>query len=83
VVESADDESEPVQKEARMKTSKVRIPPISARYLLPQFLMCFATIQKKAENFYSKANVKNKNRSKAALLRSLPVGKRTDRRGKK
>lgn len=38
------------------------------------------TNKKKAENFYSKANVKNKNRSKAALLRTLPVGKRTDRK---
>ncbi|KAF6748446.1 NGP1NT-domain-containing protein [Ephemerocybe angulata] len=38
------------------------------------------TNKKKAENFYSKANVKNKNRSKAALLRSLPTGKRTERK---
>ncbi|KAJ3533628.1 hypothetical protein NMY22_g7255 [Coprinellus aureogranulatus] len=40
------------------------------------------TSKKKAENFYSKANVKNKNRSKAALLRSLPVGKRAERKQK-
>ncbi|KAG6849554.1 hypothetical protein H0H93_007502 [Arthromyces matolae] len=43
------------------------------------------TNKRKAENFYSNANVKNKNRSKAALLRSLPVGKRGEgrKRGKK
>ncbi|KAJ7602739.1 NUC091 domain-containing protein [Roridomyces roridus] len=34
------------------------------------------TNKKKAANFYSDANVKNKNRSKAALLKSLPHGKR-------
>ncbi|KAJ7065326.1 NUC091 domain-containing protein [Mycena amicta] len=34
------------------------------------------TNKKKAANFYSGANVKNKNRSKAALLKSLPHGKR-------
>ncbi|KAF7297775.1 Nucleolar GTP-binding protein 2 [Mycena kentingensis (nom. inval.)] len=34
------------------------------------------TNKKKASNFYSGANVKNKNRSKAALLKSLPHGKR-------
>ncbi|KAF7297915.1 Nucleolar GTP-binding protein 2 [Mycena chlorophos] len=34
------------------------------------------TNKKKATNFYSGANVKNKNRSKAALLKSLPHGKR-------
>ncbi|KAK0500785.1 NUC091 domain-containing protein [Armillaria luteobubalina] len=35
------------------------------------------TNKQKATNFYSSANVKNKNREKAALLRSLPVGKKT------
>ncbi|PBL00294.1 NGP1NT-domain-containing protein [Armillaria gallica] len=34
------------------------------------------TNKQKATNFYSNANVKNKNREKAALLRSLPVGKK-------
>ncbi|KAH6916740.1 NUC091 domain-containing protein [Coprinopsis sp. MPI-PUGE-AT-0042] len=38
------------------------------------------TSKRKAENFYTTANVKNKNRSKAALLRSLPAGKRKDRK---
>ncbi|KAI6133678.1 NGP1NT-domain-containing protein, partial [Pisolithus croceorrhizus] len=33
------------------------------------------TGKKKAENFYTTTNVKNKNRKKAALLKSLPVGK--------
>ncbi|KAK0433969.1 NUC091 domain-containing protein [Armillaria borealis] len=35
------------------------------------------TNKQKATNFYSNANVKNKNREKATLLRSLPVGKKT------
>ncbi|KAG7100052.1 hypothetical protein E1B28_001836 [Marasmius oreades] len=33
------------------------------------------TNKRKATNFYSNANVKNKNRTKAALMRSLPTGK--------
>ncbi|KAL0951962.1 hypothetical protein HGRIS_008613 [Hohenbuehelia grisea] len=41
------------------------------------------TNKKKAQNFYSNANVKNKNRSKSSLMKSLPVGKRTDRKPKK
>lgn len=36
------------------------------------------TNKRKAENFYSNANVKNKNRTKAAILKSLPVGKRSE-----
>lgn len=28
-------------------------------------------LQRKAENFYSKANVKNKNRQKAAVMKTL------------
>ncbi|KAF9045727.1 NGP1NT-domain-containing protein [Hymenopellis radicata] len=38
------------------------------------------TNKRKSSNFYSKANVKNKNREKAALLRTLPVGKKGGRR---
>ncbi|KAF9011179.1 P-loop containing nucleoside triphosphate hydrolase protein [Cyathus striatus] len=41
------------------------------------------TNKRKAENFYSKANVKNKNRSKAALMKTLPIGKRPESRKKK
>ncbi|KAJ7819909.1 NUC091 domain-containing protein [Mycena olivaceomarginata] len=41
------------------------------------------TNKKKASNFYSGANVKNKNRSKSALLKSLPKGKRAEGRGRK
>ncbi|KAJ7292679.1 NUC091 domain-containing protein, partial [Mycena rebaudengoi] len=41
------------------------------------------TNKKKAANFYSDANVKNKNRSKSALLKSLPLGKRPDARKRK
>ncbi|KAF5385105.1 hypothetical protein D9615_001047 [Tricholomella constricta] len=42
------------------------------------------TNKRKAENFYSNANVKNKNRKQAALLKSLPVGKKGEgrKRGK-
>ncbi|KAF8079176.1 NGP1NT-domain-containing protein [Lyophyllum atratum] len=38
------------------------------------------TNKRKAENFYSNANVKNKNRKQAALLKSLPVGKKAEGR---
>ncbi|KAF9235127.1 NGP1NT-domain-containing protein [Melanogaster broomeanus] len=38
------------------------------------------TNKKKAENFYTNANVKNKSRSKAALLKALPVGKKGEGR---
>ncbi|KAJ7762291.1 NUC091 domain-containing protein [Mycena maculata] len=41
------------------------------------------TNKKKAANFYSGANVKNKNRSKSALLKSLPHGKRAEGRGRR
>ncbi|TFK26755.1 NGP1NT-domain-containing protein [Coprinopsis marcescibilis] len=41
------------------------------------------TNKRKAENFYTNTNVKNKNREKAALLRSLPVGRKKDRKPKK
>ncbi|KAJ6541713.1 NUC091 domain-containing protein [Mycena capillaripes] len=41
------------------------------------------TNKKKAANFYSGANVKNKNRSKSALLKSLPRGKRAEGRGRR
>ncbi|KAF8554340.1 NGP1NT-domain-containing protein [Imleria badia] len=36
------------------------------------------TGKKRAENFYTNANVKNKHRGKAALLKSLPVGKQRE-----
>ncbi|KAJ8590547.1 NGP1NT-domain-containing protein [Rhizopogon salebrosus TDB-379] len=38
------------------------------------------TNKKKAKNFYTSANVKNKNRSKAAVMKSLPVGKKGEGR---
>ncbi|KAJ4470902.1 NUC091 domain-containing protein [Lentinula aciculospora] len=38
------------------------------------------TNKRKATNFYSTANVKNKNRGKAAHMKSLPTGKRQRRR---
>ncbi|KAF5352804.1 hypothetical protein D9756_006083 [Leucocoprinus leucothites] len=41
------------------------------------------TNKRKATNFYSNANVKNKNREKAALLKSLPVGKKGEARKKR
>ncbi|KAJ7594059.1 NUC091 domain-containing protein [Mycena floridula] len=41
------------------------------------------TNKRKASNFYSDANVKNKNRSRAALLKSLPTGKKGGGRKKR
>lgn len=38
------------------------------------------TNKRKVSNFYSNANVKNKNRKQAAILKSLPVGKRAEGR---
>ncbi|KAH0837869.1 NGP1NT-domain-containing protein [Lanmaoa asiatica] len=38
------------------------------------------TSKKRAENFYTNVNVKNKNRGKAALLKSLPAGKKGEGR---
>ncbi|KAG2153524.1 NGP1NT-domain-containing protein [Suillus bovinus] len=38
------------------------------------------TNKKKAANFYTNTNVKNKNRNKAAVMRSLPVGKKGEGR---
>ncbi|KAG1813956.1 NGP1NT-domain-containing protein [Suillus subaureus] len=38
------------------------------------------TNKKKAENFYTNTNVKNKNRNKAAVMKSLPVGKKGEGR---
>ncbi|KAE9410213.1 NGP1NT-domain-containing protein [Gymnopus androsaceus JB14] len=39
-----------------------------------------STNKRKASNFYSTANVKNKNRKKAAHMKTLPTGKRQRRR---
>ncbi|KAF9058350.1 NUC091 domain-containing protein [Rhodocollybia butyracea] len=39
-----------------------------------------STNKRKATNFYSNANVKNKNRSKAAHMKTLPTGKRPRRK---
>ncbi|KJA28452.1 hypothetical protein HYPSUDRAFT_33848 [Hypholoma sublateritium FD-334 SS-4] len=41
------------------------------------------TNKRKAANFYTSANVKNKSRKKAALMKSLPVGKKGGGRSKK
>ncbi|KAM6498772.1 NGP1NT (NUC091) domain containing protein [Amanita muscaria] len=41
------------------------------------------TNKRKAENYYTRSNVKNKNRQKSALLKSLPVGKRREGRRRK
>ncbi|KAG1902530.1 NGP1NT-domain-containing protein [Suillus fuscotomentosus] len=38
------------------------------------------TNKKKAENFYTNTNVKNKSRNKAAVMKSLPVGKKGEGR---
>jgi len=38
------------------------------------------TNKRKAANFYTNSNVKNKNRNKSALLKTLPIGKKGERR---
>jgi hypothetical protein len=70
---SSSSEPAPETKESRMKTNKVIF--FSSYSLKIGFAHGFF-LQRKATNFYSNRNVKNKNRSKAALMRSLPVGKR-------
>ncbi|VDC04198.1 unnamed protein product [Peniophora sp. CBMAI 1063] len=78
----------PAAKEARRTTNKVRcsdslihIRPANFSALSsPSITAITCSIrtrseQKKAENFYTSANVKNKNRTKAALMKSL-VGKK-------
>lgn len=67
--EDKDEDAHPA-KAPRMKTNKVcRLHLVRKRHEL-------TSPQQKASNFYSGANVKNKNRSKAAHLRSLPTGKK-------
>ncbi|KAK0466248.1 NUC091 domain-containing protein [Desarmillaria tabescens] len=58
---------EQVEPEASVENKEPPAPKKEAR---------MKTNKHKATNFYSNANVKNKNREKAALLRSLPVGKK-------
>ncbi|KAF8346873.1 NGP1NT-domain-containing protein [Amanita rubescens] len=41
------------------------------------------TNKRKAKNFYTHVNVKNKNRQNATLMQSLPTGKRREGRGRK
>ncbi|KAK0209016.1 NUC091 domain-containing protein [Desarmillaria ectypa] len=69
-VENKNKESPTSKKEVRMKTNKVCVSFYEA------FNAYVWSLQHKATNFYSNANVKNKNREKAALLRSLSVGKK-------
>ncbi|KAK0233899.1 NUC091 domain-containing protein [Armillaria fumosa] len=64
IKESEEDQVEP---EAPIEKKEPPTPKKEAR---------MKTNKQKATNFYSSANVKNKNRKKAALLRSLPVGKK-------
>lgn len=59
------------EKGARVKTNKVCDASEHIRARTHPL-----TFQKKATNFYSSTNVKGKNRTKAAHMRSLPVGKR-------
>ncbi|OAX39214.1 NGP1NT-domain-containing protein, partial [Rhizopogon vinicolor AM-OR11-026] len=60
--DASHEEDTAAAKEPRMKTNK--------------FVSDANPAQKKAKNFYTNANVKNKNRSKAAVMKSLPVGKK-------
>jgi nuclear GTP-binding protein len=61
-------------KEPRMKTNKV------CRILLHTDMSFNYIHQKKAANFYSAANVKNKNRNKSTVLKSLSKGEGRKRR---
>lgn len=46
-------------------------------YVVPFLIMIYLSEkQRKAVNFYANANVKNKSRTKAALMKSLAVGKK-------
>jgi nuclear GTP-binding protein len=69
-----DEDTQPRKKEPRMKTNKV--------WWFDIYIFTILTMvrQRKAENYYSNANIKNKNRQQSALLKSLPVGKKGDRR---
>lgn len=77
---ASDDSSQPLPKEVRMTTNKVSsliafIHPSNCSPVFPQ---------RKATNFYSTANVKNKNRQKAALMKALRKGgKEGDRKRRK
>lgn len=72
-------EDAPVQKESRMTTNKVR--PITSD---PTTANANTLIQqRKAANFYTNANVKNKNRKKAVLMRALTSAARADRSRKR
>ena len=65
-----DEDSEPQNaKGPRMKTNKVRKVPALGISPLKSKLP-----QRKTENFYTHANVKNKNRQKLVPLKSRPVG---------
>ncbi|KAG7452056.1 NGP1NT-domain-containing protein [Guyanagaster necrorhizus] len=66
IKESSEDETEP-EVPASVQNKEPPMPKKETR---------MKTNKHKATNFYSNANVKNKNREKAALLRSLPVGKK-------
>jgi len=77
------DEAEdiPVQKEARMTTNKVSLLYNQATQM---FQKAYISIpQRKATNFYANANVKNKSRKKAALMRALNSSARTDKSRKR
>ena len=59
-----------------MTTNKV----MRARINLLIALLLMLDSQKKATNFYSAANVKNKNRQKATLMKKLQKGAVNDRK---
>ncbi|KAH9486455.1 Nucleolar GTP-binding protein 2 [Psilocybe cubensis] len=71
----SEDEDTANKKEARMTTNK-------ACYLWSsdELILTLLSTQRKPANFYTSNNVKNKNRSKAALMRTLPVGKKGGRK---
>jgi hypothetical protein len=65
-----------VPKVPRMKTNKVRS---NVRCFVLK-LTLLGNFQRKAENFYTNANVKNKNRQKAQVMKTLTSGKKGGRR---
>ncbi|KAF5376559.1 hypothetical protein D9757_008291 [Collybiopsis confluens] len=79
---SADEEEEEEEsgnhaaqsKEPRMSTNKVRLLALLTFSLRIDWGP--GDTQRKATNFYSTANVKNKNRSNASRMKRLPAGKR-------
>ncbi|KAG0703638.1 NGP1NT-domain-containing protein [Suillus ampliporus] len=76
-----DEKKEPVSQDVENKLSSAEHGDTSdVEVTAPTKKSRMKTNKKKAENFYTNTNVKNKNRNKAALMKSLPVGKKGEGR---